>query len=218
MASWDSADLLSQFNELAGRPSTDEITTASKYARLARAQQYVIEDIAAIYPYCLYRSGGPTATTTTGGVVHTFGSDAQTQAVGPLGHVWIGRNAATYPDTDLEEGIDYINEGTQIRMVNQRVESSLYWMGIPTPADISASEQPSIRPAPARRLIVIKAVETFGREGGQRYDLADEMSLLYWGTPGKPGEFAKWMLIFKTQFRSGGALSWTGVERAIGVN
>jgi hypothetical protein len=57
MATWDSADLLSQFNELTGRPSTDEITTASKYARLARAQQEVISEIAGIYPQCLYRTG-----------------------------------------------------------------------------------------------------------------------------------------------------------------
>lgn len=212
MASWDSADLLSQFNELAGRPSTDEITTASKYARLARAQQAVIEDIAAIYPTALYRTGGPTATTTSGGVVHTFGTDGQGHAVGPIGHVWIGRSTSRYPDPDLIEGEDFINEGTQIRLVNERVESTLYWNGIPTPTDISASQEPALRPAPSRRLIVLKAVETFGREGGQNYALADDMRNLYGNMPGNPGEFGKWMLIFKTQFRHGGALSVTTLD------
>jgi hypothetical protein len=208
MATWDSADLLSQFNELTGRPSTDEITTASKYARLARAQQEVISEIAGIYPQCLYRTGGPTATTTSGGIVHTFGSDGSSHAVAPLGQVWIGRSTSRYPDPDLIEGVDYMNEGTQIRMMNERVEPTLYWMGIATPADITASEQPAIRPAPARRLIVLKAAETFGREGQRDLSLADDMERLY------VREFARHMLTFRSQFRTGGVLgSISGIDR-----
>jgi hypothetical protein len=208
MASYDSADLLAQFNELTGRPSTDEITTATKYARLARAQQEVIGDIAGIYPQCLYRTGGPTATTTSGGIVHTFGTDGQGHAVAPLGQVWIGRSTSRYPDPDLIEGQDYMNEGTQIRMMNERVESTLYWMGIATPTDISASQEPALRPAPARRLIVIKAAETFGREGQRDLSLADDMERLY------AKEFAKHMLTLRSQFRTGGALgSLSGIDR-----
>lgn len=214
MASWDSADLLSQFNDLTGRNfAGDEISAATKYARLARAQVGVIEDIASIYPTCLYNTSGPTATTTSDGIVHTFGTDGQGNAVAPLGHVWIGRSTRTYPDPDLMEGVDYINEGTQIRMVNERVESALYWNGIPVPADISASQAPALRPASARRLIVIKAAEWFGREGGQDYALADEMVIQY----GK--EFAKHMLVFRTQFRKGGALMtdpWGGATKTLG--
>lgn len=206
MSTWDSADLLAEFNQLAGRPSTDEITTLSKYARLAKAQQAVLEDIAAIYPTCLYRSGGPTATTTSDGIVHTFGSDAQTQAQGPIGHVWIGRSLSRYPDTDLVEGDDFTNEGTQVRLNNQRVISTLYWNGIPTPTDISASNQPSLRPAPSRYLIVLKAVERFGREGNHNLALADEIGMQY----GR--ELAKWMLVFRTQYRHGGALSFSSLD------
>lgn len=209
MASFDSADLLSQFNELSGRPSTDEITTASKYARLARAQLDVIQEVAAIYPQAMYRSGGPTATTTSGGIVHTFGTDGNGHAVAPLGQVWIGRSTSRYPDTDLEEGVDYVNEGTQIRMVNERVENTLYWHGIPTPNDISASEEPSLRPAPARRLIVVKAVEAFSREGGRDYALADEMVNL-WNR-----EFPKHMTIWRNQFRQGGAVTVSSKQKAI---
>lgn len=209
MASWDSADCLAQFNELAGRPSTDEITTATKYARLARAQQYVIEDIAAIYPYCLYRTTGPAALSTSDSKVFTFGSDGQGHAVGPMGFVQVFRSLSDYPDSPLEPGVDYLDEGTQIRIPNNRTEGALYWHGIPTPTDISASQEPALRPAPARRLIVIKAVETFGREGGQRYDLADEMERLY------AREFVKHMLVWKTRFASGGALSLSGADAAI---
>lgn len=216
MATWDSADLLSQFNELAGRPTTDEITTASKYARLARAQMAVIEDVAAIYPYCLYRSGGPTTLTTADNKVYTFGADGNaTHAMGPMGHVAIFRNLADYPDSPLVEGTDYLDEGTQIRIPNNRTESStLYWTGIPTPADISASSEPALRPAPSRRLIVIKAVETFGREGSHNLTLADDMAMLY------DREFAKHMLVWRTRYRRGGVLGvsdpWGGATKTLG--
>ena len=213
MATWDKAYLLAQFDRLAGRPDADEITDANKYVRLAEAQNEVVQDIAAIYPYCLYRTGGPTATTTTGGIVHTFGNDGSSEnAQGPIGHVWIGRSTSRYPDPDLLEGVDFINEGTQIRMMNERVESSLYWTGIATPANISASVEPSLRPAPARILIVIKAVKNFAEEGDQMPTLAQSMEIRY------AKEFAKWMLTFKTQFRAGGALSFSTLDRAIAAH
>lgn len=208
MASWDSPDLLSQFRELADIPTTSEFSAASIYSRLARAQHAVVEDIAAIYPYCLYRTAGPTATTTTGGIVHTFGNDAQGNAVAPMGHVWIGRNTTRYPDPDLIEGVDYVNEGTQIRMVNERSEPTLYWNGIPGLTDISASQAAALRPASSRRLIVLKAVEGFAREGGRNYALADDISAQY------DKEFRKWMLVFRTMYRRGGVLgSLTGIDR-----
>lgn len=209
MASYDSADLLLQFDDLAGRPDADEILDVRKYSRLARAQQDVLIDASPIVPTAFYRTGGPTATTTSGGIVHTFGTDGQGHAVAPLGHVWIGRSAARYPDVDLVEGVDFINEGTQIRMVNERVESTLYWNGIPTPTDISASQEPALRPAPARRLIVIKAVLTFSREGNQTPMTTQEMEG-YYNT-----EFSKWCLQWKTQFRQGGAVAISSLERAI---
>lgn len=211
MAAFDSVDLLSQMRELAGIPTASEITAASLYARLARAQQEVIEDIAAIYPNCLYTTTGPATLTTSDSKVWTFGNDGQTNAQAPMGFVRIFRSLSDYPDNPLEPGIDYLDEGTQIRIPNNRTESgTLYWHGIPTPTDISASQAPALRPAPARRLIVIKAVETFSREGGQRFDMADDMERLY------AREFAKHMLVWRTRFVSGGALVMDGIDRAIG--
>ena len=43
---YQSSDLLSLFNNYAGRPTSDVITDAQKYARLAQAQDDVITDIA----------------------------------------------------------------------------------------------------------------------------------------------------------------------------
>lgn len=201
MASYDSADLLAQFKELAGLPTATEITSASIYARLARAQLEVIEDIAGIYPNCLYRTTGPAALSTTDSKVFTFGTDGSGYAVAPMGFVRVFRSLGDYPDNPMLPGIDYLDEGTQIRIPNNRTESStLYWQGIATPTDISASQEPALRPAPARRLIVIKAVETFGREGGSRYDMADDCERLY------AREFGKHMLVWKTRFTGGGAL------------
>jgi hypothetical protein len=209
MATYDAAWCLSKFNQLTGRPDTDEISTASKYVRLAEAQNEVIADLAPICPTALYRTGGPTATTTSGGIVHTFGSDGQGHAVGPMGHVWIGRHTSDYPDSGLEEGVDFVNEGTQIRMTNERVESTLYWTGIPVPTDISASQEPALRPASIRILIPVKAAATFATEGGRMPSLAADMEALY------AKHFASACLLLKTQFRAGGAIALTSVERAV---
>ena len=211
MATWDKAYLLAMFDRLAGRPDADEISDANKYVRLAEAQNEVIQDIAALYPYCLYRSGGPTTLTTSDNKVYTFGNDGNSEnAQGPIGHVAVFRNLEDYPDNPLIEGIDYLNEGTQIRIPNNRTEqSTLYWTGITTPADITASVEPTLRPAPARILIVIKAVKNFAEEGDQLPTLAASMERRY------AQEFGKWMLVFRTQFRKGGVLSLDGIERAI---
>lgn len=211
MATFDKAYLLASFDRLAGRPDSDEISDASKYVRLAEAQNEVIQDIAAIYPYCLYRSGGPTTLTTSDSKVYTFGKDGNNENdQGPIGHVAVFRSLSDYPDSPLIEGVDYLNEGTQIRIPNNRTEAAtLYWTGIPTPADISSSVEPAIRPAPARMLIVLKAVKNFAEEGDQMPELADRMAVRY------RQELQKWMLVFKTAFRSGGALALDGVDRAI---
>lgn len=209
MAQYDSAALLAMFDRLAGRPDADEISDANKYVRLAEAEQQVFEDIAAVYPYVLYRSGGPTTLSTSDNKVFTFSTDGEGHAQAPIGHVAIFRNLEDYPDNPLVEGIDYLNEGTQIRIPNNRTESSLYWHGIPTPAEISASQEPTLRPAPARVLIVLKAVWNFAEEGNQLPDLAATMERRY------ATELQKHLTVWRSQFRATGGRSLTGLERAI---
>lgn len=209
MALYDSAWCLATFDRLAGRPDADEIQDADKYVRLAEAQQEVYEDIASIYPYPLYRASGPTALSTSDSKVFTFGTDGEGHAVAPLGHVAVFRNLVDYPDNPLVEGVDFLNEGTQIRIPNNRTESALYWQGIPTPAEISGSQEPTLRPAPARILIVLKAVKNFAEEGNQSPDLATTMERRY------ASELAKHLTNWRTAFRATGGRSLTGLERAI---
>src|SRR5687767_14316489 len=98
MATWDSAYLLSEFDILAARPETDEITDASKYRRLASAQMEVVGEIAGIYPDCLYQA--PTAlTAVAGNKTFTFGTDANGHAVAPYGHVGIYSALTHVPDS-----------------------------------------------------------------------------------------------------------------------
>jgi hypothetical protein len=209
MATYDSAWCLAEFDRMAGRPEADEITDVQKYARLALAEKEVMEDLAPIVPGVEYKAAGPTAMSTTDSKVFTFGSDGQGHAMAPIGHVAVFRNLADYPDNPLVEGIDYLNEGTQIRIPNNRTESSLYWLGVPTSTDISASQEPTLRPAPARILIVIKAVKNFAEEGDQLPTLAASMERRY------AQQFSKWCLVFRTQHRKDGGRSLSGLERAI---
>ena len=200
MATYDSADLLSRFNALAQRPPSDEVTDADKYSLLATGQMKVIEEIAIRYPDCLYQA--PTALTTSDGNVYTFGQDAQGNDVMPYGHVGIYDSLTAIPDSPWISGIDYLDEGTQIRLPNARTfGGTLYWRGIPTPEDISASSEPSLRPAPARVLIVYKAVEEFGLRGGLQPEVTTAVQALW------AREFPVWMHNFKSHFRAGGVLA-----------
>ena len=208
MATYDSAWCLAEFDRLAGRPDSDEIADAAKYVRLAQAEKEVMEDLAPIVPGVQYKAAGPTAMVTSDNKVFTFGSDGQGHAQAPSGHVAIFRNLSDYPDRALIAGVDYLNEGTQVRIPNNRTESSLYWFGVPVSTDISASQEPTLRPASARILIVIKAVKNFAEEGDQLPNLAAIMEQRY------RQQFAKWCLWYRTQFRAevGGTL--TGIDRA----
>lgn len=200
MATWDSADLLSQFNRLCRRPGTDEITDATKYQILSRGQEAVIAEIESIYPDCLYQA--PQAMSTADEQVFTFGTDANGYAIAPRGHVGIYPSLESIPDAPWQPGLEYLDEGTQIRIPhNGSWPGTLYWRGIATPADISASTQPAIRPAPARRLIVLQAAMEFGSEGGSRADIyaAAERE---WNK-----KFPVFMLDCKTRFRHGGVVA-----------
>lgn len=221
MTTWASSYLLTKFNQLAGRPPADAgITDAQKYQRLTDAQNAVIADIAARAPWTLYQKVGygsiPTLTTTDN-QVFTFGTDVNGDPLFPQGKVMIYPNVNAIPGYPWVEGWDYLQEGTQIRIPNNGTWSQpLYWRGIAPVLDITASNQPSIIPPPARILIVLEAVRVFGEEGNRNPALAATMAAEY----GK--QFPRWMLVFKTQFKSGGALgSLSGLTLSmsgIGIN
>lgn len=298
MALYDSADLLQQFNELAGRPtSNDSIADAAKYQRLSRAQQAVIGDMMPVVPKSLYPkvpytmfpqaapnaqtdgagtlvisgasfAAGATLTLTastanfastmvgqtvwavdpstliplallitgyTGttivsatatvtiptsmrtptalagwsietvlapdGQVFTFGFNGNGYPIMPMGKAIIFPSLASWPDFPWVEGMDYISEGTQIRMPNNRTWASpLYWYGVPQPSDISASVQPALFPEGSRELIVFRAVANFANEADNNEKLSAKMEGRY------QQAWMRWCTAWKTQFGSGGAL------------
>lgn len=208
MAVFDSADLLSLFNRKAQRPQADAITDTSKYDRLSKSQQRVVANIAQVAPYALYQkvayNAMPTLSTSDS-QVFTFGTDDNGYAVTPFGKASVYPSLNSIPDYPWTEGYDYVNEGTQIRIPNNRTYSgTLYWRGIQPPGVLDASHQPVLLPEGARELIVIDAVRQFATEGARNPDLAAMMQA-EWNQA-----WPAWCLVFKTQFKQGGALSnWT---------
>jgi hypothetical protein len=203
-ATWDSAYLLSLFNRKAGRPATDSITDVSKYQRLSESQNRVIAMIASVAPYSLYPKvayGSFPTLSTTDNQVFTFGTDSNGYAITPIGKTGIYPTLNSIPDFPWRENDDYLNEGSQIRIPDNRTYSgTLYWRGVTQPADIDATHQPSIIPEGARELIVIDAVRQFSEEGARNSNLAALM-LGEWNTA-----WPTWCLAWKTSFRQGGAL------------
>ena len=205
MPSYASADLLVRFNMLTGRPASgDSISDADKYLRLADAQDAVIEDAASRVPKAFYSKAayGSTPTlTTTDQQVFTFGTDANGDPRFPIGKVRIFEALSAIPDYPWVEGIDYLNEGTQIRIPNNATYGgTLYWRGITAPERISASVQPTIIPPPFRMLIVYEAVRRYAEEANRDAQLADRMAANY------ANDFRRFTLVLKTQFSNGGAL------------
>lgn len=215
MATFDSNYLLSWFNRKAGRPDADTITDASKFQRLSESQNRIIAKIGAVAPQSLYPKvsyANMPQLTTTDNQVWIFGTDTNGYPVSPMGKAWIGPSLAGLLDNPWVEGYDYYNEGTQIRIPDDRTYSGpLYWYGIANPPDITALTQPSIFPEAARELIVIDAVRQFATEYDRNEAMASVMAA-EWGDA-----WPTWCLSWKTNFRKGGALSgYTGRDLALG--
>lgn len=205
MTTWDSAYLLTMFNRKAGRPAADTITDATKYQRLSEAQNTVVGWIAATAPQSLYPKvayGSIPTLTTTDNQIFTFGTDGSGYAKFPMGQTGIYPNLQSIPDYPWREGVDYITEGNQIRIPNNNTYSgTLYVYGIFQPDDINGTDQPALIPEASRELIVIEAVRVFSQEWLRNAALADEMNNEW------ERRWPVWCQVWKTQFRSGGALN-----------
>jgi hypothetical protein len=176
----------------------------------------VIAKIMAVCPRVLYPKvayGSLPTLTTTDNQVFTFGTDANLYPIFPGGKGGIYPSLTSIPDQPWREGRDYISEGTQIRIPNNGTYGgALYWYGVTNPADISATTQPALFPEASRELIVIEAVRQFAQEGLRNAALVDEMTNEWneaWPT---------WCLVWRTQFRGGGALGFTGLQLALGAS
>ena len=215
-ATWDSARCLAKFNELSGRPtSSDAMTDAQKYLRLSDAQNEVVQDIAPRFAKTLVSKAVAASTptlTTSDNKIFTFGTDiSTTDAEFPIGRVRIFRALVDIPDNPMVEGVDYLNEGTQIRIPNNRTYSgTLYWRGMAAVANITAAVAPSLQPPPSRVLICYRAVEILAREANRDEALAATMGDLY------DKAFKRFCLVWKTQMSSGtGYGIVSGLDRAM---
>lgn len=192
---YTSADLLSRFNAMAGRPSSgDSITDAQKYQRLADAQDAVVADIANICGKVLYSS--PVAMTTSdGGLTYTFGTDGNGYALFPFA-ARVYPTLSAVPDFPWQPGVDYLDHGTSIAMPNNVPwTGGLYWQGITPPQQLAASVEPVVTAPPMRILIVIKAALNFSEEAKRDPELASVMAAKY------KEEFARWSVVLRKHLR-----------------
>src|SRR5215467_11953767 len=200
MPIWDGPYLLGQFNRMAGRPASDQVTDDTKYLWLSEAQDQVVADVASRYPEALYPTG-VLPMLTTNNKIFTFGKRADGTDIFPIGKVMIFTKPSANPGMPLQPGWDYLERGTAIEIPNDRTyPAPLYWRGITPPLYITATTLPSILPLPARNLITLLAVKNFGQAGNINPDLAAQMTELW------SRDFPRWMLVWKTQFVGGGAL------------
>jgi hypothetical protein len=208
MLPFDSEHILDLFDRLTGRPATDAVTDATKYRWLSDAQAEVVSEIAAIAPQALYQRGAPGEMETTDNKVFTFGTttvDEVDRPVVPFGKAQLYKSLADIPDRPLREGVDYISEVSQIRIPGNRTRSgTIYWRGIVMPEAISAEVAPALIPPEANELTAIRAARNFAESGNLRNPaLADRMEKRW------KQRWPQLCLLFKQQFRSGGALNWS---------
>lgn len=175
---WDSANLRRKLLNKLRRPATDEDmlepdgSTDATWDLLSEAQDYWFRIIASTRPEPLY--GAPVLLTTAdSGLTYTFGTDANGLAVFPIGHVEIreSRNGRVLiPSADWGSG-DYVMEGDRIRTPNGKTKTYTagpYARFVTPPTQISASVQPTLKPASARILIVLRAAINWANQGGLR--------------------------------------------------
>lgn len=167
MAYQTTAELLAGFKFYALRPSTDEsLTDAQIYILLSEAQKHVYGMVALHFPEVLMTA--PTIMSTAdGGKTYTFAS-----SVFPFGQVEIRSSLngnLMIPGSWWDSNADYVWEGDQIRIPNNRSRTFTdgpYARYMAMPTDIGASQEPTLKPAFARSLILFYALYLWSERGG----------------------------------------------------
>lgn len=197
-AGWESTDLLARFKLLAGIPSTNATSDTTWYQYLADAQQAVVTRIASIAPKVLY--GAPQALTTAdGGLTYTFGTDGNGYPLFPMGRATIYPTLSSIPGGAWLPGIDYLDEGTTIRMPNNTpYTGTLFWYGLTPVQQLSATVPPVLSPPPLRMLIVLEGVKSYAESFVRNPALSDRMALRL------ETEFGQGMTMLRKHFANGG--------------
>src|SRR3990167_5053052 len=211
-AGWQSTDLLTRFNDYAQRATdNDGLTDAQKYRRLSDGQDQVILECANLMGRVLF-SAPVQMTTADGGYTYTYGTDGNGYALFPLaGSIY--PTEAAIPGYPWVPQRDYLDEGTQIRGLNDTVLPVAPWFyGITQPQQLSASVQPVIQPPQARVLIVVQAVKLYAEEGNRDVPLAATMAARW------DDQWKRWATALRRHLRgprqlgpiTAGAGNWAG--------
>lgn len=206
MADWDSADCLARLKLALQRPTTDDATTdAQLYQLLSNGQLKLIQVLAAHVPWINY-DAPELLTTADSGYTYTFASY-------PLGHAELreARNGIVmYPVPEWSDNtFGYVMEGQTIRFPRNQARTfsaGPYARYVKTPASISASVQPVVRPTHARQALVLEAAAEWALLGGLRdpspYLLGVQRFL--WGDGNTPGHVGL-IPSLKNQYRGQGS-------------
>lgn len=141
MAYLDRADCIQRVKNRLNRPTTDSAFTRSGtddviLEFMSEAQERVTKMIATYIPDVMVTA--PTALTTAdSGLTYTFGTDADTANKFPMGHFSVYAARSDIPDFPLEPGVDFVIEGTKLRMVNNNART--FGDGGPWAQTVSAS-------------------------------------------------------------------------------
>lgn len=197
MADYDSSDLLARAKRYARRPATDEsYDDVAWYASLTESQGEAIAFIVTRAPDAQY--GDPVLLTTSdGGYTYKFGTDPDGDPEFPLGHCEIYASKNNIPEEPLEPVVDFLLEGTKIRIPGNRTrafaDGGPYARFVLLPRKINATNQPTLVPKTARMIIVYGAVERWASRPGSGADPT------YWEKR-KKEEMGAALLLYRTQY------------------
>ena len=166
MANFDSADLLSRTRALLNRPDTDEgLSDAQLYVLLGDAQRRLMTLLAFHAPESNY--GAPTLLTTAdSGTTYTFGTDADSANICPIGHIELreSKTGAMIPpasEWDVST-LAFLFNSDVIRWPGQKSRTFAdgpYARFVTPPGLLNASTAPVLKPLYARQLIVYDGAE-----------------------------------------------------------
>jgi len=177
VAKYDSADLLALSRQECRQPTTSDYPLdADVYEMLSRGQEDVIFRLGVTVPDSQY--GAPTLLVSAdGGYTFPFGTDSDTNAIFPIGHVEIYRTLDAIPNGPCSPVADFMFEGNLIRVPNNMTWSGPgpYARFITPPLKITASVQPVVKPVQAREALIYYAAAKIWRLLGNQENAAASM-------------------------------------------
>lgn len=167
MAQYDTAELLARCILQAQVPSSVTFPTAANwYTWMTDAQVAIKSDLAVEMPAAMMNA--PTLMSSAdSGATYTFGTDAGSNPIYPIGRVDIYRSLSDVPDNPMTPGVDYLMEGYRIRAPRNGTMSAPYGRWVTPAYKIDASTEPTL-PLHARPLIVYLACAYYASSGGQQ--------------------------------------------------